>query len=43
VRVRGELWQARSEVEIEAGREIEVTGAERLTLRVRPASTEDSS
>jgi len=43
VRVRGELWQAMCEGEIEAGREVEVTGAERLVLRVRPASKEDSS
>ncbi|MBI1798276.1 MAG: nodulation protein NfeD, partial [Candidatus Eisenbacteria bacterium] len=43
VRVRGELWNAVSETEVEAGSEVEVTGSERLTLRVRPASREDPS
>jgi membrane-bound serine protease (ClpP class) len=42
VRVRNETWNAVSENAIEAGDEIVVTGAERLTLRVRPASREDS-
>jgi membrane-bound serine protease (ClpP class) len=42
VRVRNESWNATSENAIEAGDEIVVTGAERLTLRVRPASREDS-
>jgi membrane-bound serine protease (ClpP class) len=43
VRLRGELWQAVSDNEIEAGDEVEVTGAERLTLRVRPASRREAS
>lgn len=34
VRVRGEVWQARSHAEIEAGARIRVTGRDRLTLDV---------
>ena len=37
VRVRGEVWQARSEVDIPAGRRIRVLGRDRLTLLVEPA------
>ena len=43
VSVRGELWNAVSESEIEAGDEIEVIGGERLTLRVRRSSKEGGS
>ncbi|HSI99142.1 MAG TPA: NfeD family protein [Patescibacteria group bacterium] len=34
VRVRGEVWQARSDGEIEAGARVRVTGRDRLTLDV---------
>jgi membrane-bound serine protease (ClpP class) len=40
ISVRGELWDAVSETEVEAGEEIEVTGGERLLLRVRRSSKE---
>jgi membrane-bound serine protease (ClpP class) len=43
VRLHGELWQAVGEDEIEAGDEVEVMSAERLTLRVRRASRRESS
>jgi membrane-bound serine protease (ClpP class) len=43
VRVRGELWEAVSETETEAGDEIEVIGGERLLLRVRRSSKEGGS
>lgn len=39
VRVRGELWRARSEAPLEVGSEAEVTGLEGLTLSVRPRET----
>ena len=38
VMVHGELWQARSDEDIEKGEEIEVTGADGLTLIVRKKS-----
>ncbi len=34
--VHGELWEAVSEVPVEAGTEVEIVGVDRLTLRVRP-------
>jgi membrane-bound ClpP family serine protease len=34
------VWDAVSETEVEAGEEIEVTGGERLLLRVRRSSKE---
>ena len=38
VRVAGELWEARSDDVLVAGEEVEVTGVDRLTLRVsRPS------
>jgi membrane-bound serine protease (ClpP class) len=37
VRIGGELWNATSESEVEAGTEVVITGVEGLTLRVRPA------
>ena len=40
VRLRGELWNAISETEVDAGAEVEILGVERLTLRVRPVATE---
>ncbi|MGH7742712.1 MAG: NfeD family protein [Candidatus Eiseniibacteriota bacterium] len=43
VRVRGEIWDAVSETEIEAGDEIEVIGGERLRLSVRRSSKEGVS
>ncbi len=43
IRVKGEIWNARSDHEIEAGDAVEVTGGERLTLHVRPASREELS
>lgn len=38
VRVRGELWAARAEEEIDAGETVEVVEAEGLTVRVRRAT-----
>jgi membrane-bound serine protease (ClpP class) len=43
VEMNGELWNARSESEVEAGSEVVVTGLEGLTLRVRPAGKEGRS
>ena len=37
VRVRGEVWQARSELNIPAGSPIRVVGRDGLTLLVEPA------
>jgi membrane-bound serine protease (ClpP class) len=37
VRIGGELWNATSESDVEAGSEVVITGVEGLTLRVRPA------
>jgi membrane-bound serine protease (ClpP class) len=37
VRIGGELWNAVSETEVEAGSEVVVTGIDGLTLKVRPA------
>jgi membrane-bound serine protease (ClpP class) len=37
VRIGGEIWNAVSESEVEAGSEVIVTGVDGLTLRVRPA------
>jgi membrane-bound serine protease (ClpP class) len=37
VRVSGELWNATSESNVEAGSEVVITGVEGLTLRVRPS------
>ncbi len=37
VEVNGELWNARSDAEVDAGSAVVVTGLEGLTLRVRPA------
>jgi membrane-bound serine protease (ClpP class) len=37
VRYGGEIWNARSEVEVAEGSEVIITGVEGLTLRVRPA------
>jgi membrane-bound serine protease (ClpP class) len=36
VRISGELWNAISESDVEAGSEVVITGVEGLTLRVRP-------
>jgi len=36
VRVRGELWQARSAATLVPGAEVEVTAVDGLTLEVRP-------
>lgn len=36
VRVRGEIWQARSEVDISAGTRVRVLGRDRLILLVEP-------
>jgi len=41
VMVHGELWQARSDEDIEKGEEVEVTGAEGLTLIVRRSKNGD--
>jgi membrane-bound serine protease (ClpP class) len=38
VRVAGELWEARGEVPLRAGDEVEVTRVDGLTLEVRPLS-----
>jgi membrane protein implicated in regulation of membrane protease activity len=35
VRIGGELWNAVSESDVEAGLEVVITGVEGLTLRVR--------
>jgi membrane-bound ClpP family serine protease len=37
VRVRGEIWQARSEIAIPAGTRIRVLGRDQLVLLVEPA------
>jgi membrane-bound serine protease (ClpP class) len=37
VRIGGELWNATSESDVEAGSEVVITGVEGLTLRVRPS------
>jgi membrane-bound serine protease (ClpP class) len=37
--IEGELWNAVSETPIEAGQNVEVTGLEGLTLKVRPKTT----
>lgn len=37
VRISGELWNAISESDVEAGSEVVITGVEGLTLRVRPS------
>ena len=42
VLVRGEYWTATSEVPVQAGQAVEVTGVDGLTLRVRPASVGQS-
>lgn len=34
--IEGEYWKAVSDVPVEAGREVEVTGVNRLTLKVKP-------
>jgi membrane-bound serine protease (ClpP class) len=39
VLVRGEYWTATSEVPVQAGQAVEITGVDGLTLRVRPAGT----
>ena len=36
VRVRGEVWQARSEVAVSAGQDVRVTARDGLTLLVEP-------
>jgi membrane-bound ClpP family serine protease len=38
VRVRGEVWSARSEVAIPVGTNVRITGGEGVTIRVEPAS-----
>ncbi len=43
VRVGGELWRAMAEQVIEVGSEVEITGVDRLTLRVRPLAKEARS
>ncbi len=43
VRVGGELWSAVSEAEAEVGSEVEITGVDQLTLRVRPVPEENRS
>jgi membrane-bound serine protease (ClpP class) len=40
VRVGGELWRAVAEQNVEVGTEVEITGVDRLTLRVRPLAKE---
>lgn len=42
VRLGDELWNAVSEREVEVGTEVEVTGVDRLTLKVRPLAKEAS-
>jgi membrane-bound serine protease (ClpP class) len=43
VQLLGELWNAVSDEMVEAGMEVEVVGAEQLTLRVRPVAKEAGS
>lgn len=43
VRIGEELWRARSDVALEIGTEVEITGVDRLTLRVRPKAKEARS
>ena len=40
VRLDGEVWNAEADVQVEVGAEVQVTGVEGLTLRVRPAARE---
>jgi membrane-bound serine protease (ClpP class) len=40
VRIGGELWSAVGDATVEAGREVEITAIEGLTVRVRPVSQE---
>jgi membrane-bound serine protease (ClpP class) len=40
VRLDGEVWNAEAAGQVEVGAEVEVTGVEGLTLRVRPAARE---
>lgn len=40
IEVQGEIWNAESEVPVDAGAEVIVTQVRQLTLRVRPASQE---
>jgi len=42
VLVRGEYWTATSEVPVQAGEAVEITGVDGLTLRVRPAGASRS-
>ena len=43
VRLGDQRWNARGDSVIEAGTEVEITGLDRLTLRVRPAAKEAHS
>ena len=43
VRVRGELWSAVAGTDVEVGTEVEITGVDQLTLRVRPIAKEARS
>ena len=43
VRIDGEVWNAVAAVAAETGSEVQVLGADGLTLRVRPAQTRDES
>jgi membrane-bound serine protease (ClpP class) len=36
--VEGELWNATSETPVDAGQNVEITGIEGLTLKVKPKS-----
>jgi membrane protein implicated in regulation of membrane protease activity len=40
VRVGDEIWNATSDTGAEVGTEVEITGVEQLTLRVRPVAKE---
>ena len=43
VRLGDELWSAVADGVVELGSEVEITGVDRLTLRVRPLGKEASS
>jgi len=40
VRLGDEIWNAVAETDVEVGSEVEITGVDRLTLRVRPLARE---
>ena len=43
IRIGDERWSARSDAAVDVGAEVEITGVDRLTLRVRPVAKEAQS